>query len=75
MPSWVSYVLCFLNLQSKSYSLAEDVRKPAVGSTSLSADEPVSTRFVKGERGTVLLQHVSLWFMVAVGGTAVHKGS
>lgn len=71
----MSYILCFLNLQSQSYKLAEDIRKPAVGATSLSADEPVSTFFVEDERGTVVLQHLLLWFMVALGGTAMHRGS
>lgn len=56
----VSYALCFLNLQSKSYNLPDDVRKPTVGTTNLSADKPVSTLFLKTERGTVVLQHVAV---------------
>lgn len=71
----MSYILCFLNLQSKSYRLAEDIRKPTIGTSSLSADEPVSTFLMKDERGIVVLPHVSLWFMVALGGTAVRKGN
>lgn len=71
----MSYVSCFLNLQSKSYKLADDIRKPTVGATSLSADEPVSTFLMKDERGTVVLQHLLLWFMVALGGAAVHEGN
>lgn len=70
-----SCVLCFLNLQSKSYNLSEDIRKTTVGTTSLSADEPVSTSLMKDERGTVVLQHLLLWLMVALGHTAVRIGS
>lgn len=71
----MSYVLCFLNLQSKSYNLPEDKREPTVGTTSLSTDKPVSSLFTKDERGTVVSQHTLQRFMVALGGTAVHKGS
>lgn len=71
----MSCVLCSLNLQSKSYNLSEDIRKTTVGTTSLSADEPVSTSLVKDERGTVVLQHLLLWLMVALGHTAVRIGS
>ncbi|KAI1243615.1 hypothetical protein IHE44_0001248 [Lamprotornis superbus] len=48
---------------SQSYKLTEEIRKPAIGATSLSADEPVRTSFVEDERGTVVLQHLWLWFM------------
>jgi len=41
----------------------------------LAADEPVSAFFMKDERGTVVVQHMLLWFVVAVAGTAVHKGN
>lgn len=71
----MSYILCFLNLQSKSYNIPEDKREPTIGTRSLSTDEPVSTLFTKDERGTVVLQHTLQGFMVALGGTAVHKGS
>lgn len=71
----MSYVLCVLNLQSQSYRLTEDIRKPTIGTTSLSADEPVSTFFMKDERDTIVLQHLFPWFMVALGGTAVHRGN
>ena len=30
---------------------------------------------MKDESGTVVLQHLLLWFMVALGGTAVHRGN
>lgn len=53
----MSYTLCFLNLQSQSYKLEEDIRKPAIGATSLSAEQPVRTS-VEDERGIVVLQHL-----------------
>lgn len=71
----MSHTLCFLNLQSQTYKLTEDIRKPAVGAASLSADEPVRTSFVEDARGTVVLQHLLLWFMVALGDSAMHRGS
>lgn len=71
----MTYTLCFLNLQSQSYKLTEDIWKPAIGATSLSAEEPVSTLFVEDEGGTGVLQHLFLRFMVALGGTAMHRGS
>lgn len=53
----MSYTLCFLNLQSQSYKLEEDIRKLAIGATSLSAEQPVRTS-VEDERGIVVLQHL-----------------
>lgn len=71
----VFFIYCFLNLQSKSYNLTEDIRKPAIGSTSLSADEPVSTLFNQGWKGHhAVAAHVA----VVSGGCespAVHKGN